>query len=154
VAPVRSGFDPATFSWDGVPARAYKPNQGEVRGMSFKGVTRRTLAKPDDLPASFEVRYFEFEPGGYSSLERHEHPHFVVVIRGSGRALVGTSVVDLAAFDTVHVPPMTPHRWINPGDAPFGFLCTVDRDRDRPQPISDAEVVELRAHPATAPYVF
>jgi quercetin dioxygenase-like cupin family protein len=122
--------------------------------MAWKGVTRRTLARPSDLPAGFEVRYFELEAGGYSSLERHEHAHFVVALRGAGRALVGTEVIDFGPFDTVHVPPMTPHRWINQGDGPFGFLCTVDRDRDRPQPVSDAEWDQLKADPATAPYVF
>ena len=154
MVPIRSGFDPATFEWDGIAEREYKPSEGDARGMGWKGVTRRTLARADELPAGFDVRYFEFEPGGYSSLERHEHPHFVVTIRGSGRALVGTTMIELAPFDAVHVPPMTPHRWLNESSEPFGFLCTVDRDRDRPQPVSDAEWDELRAQPATAPYVF
>ena len=78
----------------------------------------------------------------------------MVAIRGSGRALVGITMIELAPFDTVHVPPMTPHRWLNAGSEPFGFLCTVDRDRDRPQPVSDAEWPALRAQPATSPYVF
>jgi hypothetical protein len=83
----------------------------------------------------------------------------VVALRGAGRALVGSEVVDLRPFDTVRVPPMAPHRWMNAAErqgdtGPFGFLCTVDRDRDRPQPISDAEWDRLKADPATAPYVF
>lgn len=122
--------------------------------MGFSGVSRHTLAGPEDLPAAWELRYFEFEPGGYSSLEKHHHAHFVVVVRGSGQALVGAELVSCRPFDAIHVAPLTPHRWINPSDEPFGFLCTVDRDRDRPQPLEDEEWEELKANPATAPFVF
>jgi ribulose-bisphosphate carboxylase large chain len=32
----------------------------------------------------FHVRYFEIAPGGYSTLEKHEHEHVVIPIRGRG----------------------------------------------------------------------
>jgi len=54
----------------------------------------------------------------------------------------------------VYVPPLVPHRWVNPYSEPFGFLCTVDAERDKPQPVSDEEWESLRANPETAPYVF
>ena len=118
------------------------------------GVSRHTLARPEELPATWELRYFEFEPGGYSSLEKHRHAHFVVVLRGSGRALVGAQAVRCRPFDAVYVPSLAPHRWMTAGDEPFGFLCTVDRDRDRPQPLEDEEWAELRANPETSPFIF
>jgi len=40
-------------------------------------------------PFNFVTRYFEIQPGGYSTLERHQHPHAVVVIRGRGRVMLG-----------------------------------------------------------------
>ena len=43
---------------------------------------------------------------------------------------------------------------MNAGDEPWGFLCTVDAERDRPQPLDDAEWEALKADPATAPFVF
>jgi quercetin dioxygenase-like cupin family protein len=122
--------------------------------MGFRGVARHTLAGGQDLPAEFELRYFELEPGGYSSLEKHRHAHFVVALRGSGRALVGEDVIELEPFDAAYVPPQTPHRWMNSGHQPFGFLCPVDSSRDRPQPLAEAEWKALRANPVTAPYVF
>jgi len=138
-----------------VAPTAYKqPERSSARGMGFAGVTRQTLASPEELPASWELRYFEFEPGGYSSLEKHRHAHFVVVLRGSGRALVDDKVVSCRPFDAVYVSSLAPHRWMNAGEEPFGFLCTVDRDRDRPQPLDDPEWEALRANPDTAPYVF
>jgi quercetin dioxygenase-like cupin family protein len=148
------GFDPATFRWERVPELAYKDSGGDERGMGWRGITRHALAQGPELPARFEVRYFEIEPAGYSSLERHEHAHFVVAARGVGRALVGDRMLDCKPLDCIHVPSMTPHRWLNEGTEPFGFLCIVDAERDRPSPLGDGEWEALRANPATAPYVF
>ena len=134
------------FRWEGVNPRPYK------QGGGFEGITRYKLT--EGLPAAFELRYFELDPGGYSSLEKHSHAHFVIALRGTGLALIGEELIELQPFDAVHVAPCTPHRWMNRGDQPFGFLCPVDASRDKPQPLDDAEWEALRANPATAPYVF
>jgi quercetin dioxygenase-like cupin family protein len=154
VAARRFTFDPASFRWDGIGEEAYKFSLGDERGMGWKGVSRHTLGAPADLGAGFELRYFELEPGGYSSVEKHEHVHLVIAVRGTGRALVGESVLDLGLFDALYVPSLTPHRWINEADEPFGFLCTVDAERDAPKPLDDEEWEALRANPATAPYIY
>jgi quercetin dioxygenase-like cupin family protein len=138
-----SRFDASSFRWQGVEEKPYKEGGG------WEGVARFPLAARD----GFELRYFEIAPGGYSSLEKHEHAHVVIALRGRGRALVGREVVELAPFDVVETPPLAPHRWVNAGEEPFGFLCTVDADRDRPQPLSDGEREELAADPDTAPII-
>jgi quercetin dioxygenase-like cupin family protein len=147
-------FDPSGFRWRGVEEKAYKFEPGSERGMGWRGVTRTRLASPASIPSGFELRYFEIEPGGYSSMEKHGHVHFVVALRGKGRAVVGNAVFELQPFDAIYVAPLTPHRWLNSGDEPFGFLCTVDAERDRPQPLGDDEWESLRVNPATAPYVY
>ncbi|MBI4537949.1 MAG: cupin domain-containing protein [Gemmatimonadetes bacterium] len=114
------------FEWEGVEARVYKEG-----GEAFRGVIRRVLAKDDAL--AFEVRYFELEPGGYTSFERHEHEHVVIVLRGRGSVRLGEEMQALGFGDLVCVTPNTPHRFTNTDPAePFGFLCIVDRERDRP----------------------
>ena len=80
-----------------------------------------------------QLRYFEVAPGGWTTLERHEHVHAVMVIRGRGRCLVGDEAWDLEANDLVTVPPMTWHQFRAAADAPLGFLCLVASERDRPQ---------------------
>ena len=64
--------------------------------MAWQGISRNTLAR-----GSFEVRYFEVAPGGFSSLEKHAHEHAVVCVRGLGQALVGDEVHELRPFDLV-----------------------------------------------------
>ena len=138
-----AAFDPAAFRWEGVTPRPYKDDPGAARGMGWRGVARHTLVR-----GSFEVRYFEIAPGGFSSLEKHAHAHAVFAVRGRGRALVGDEVFELTPLDLVESGPWVPHRWVNAGDEPFGFLCTVDGERDRPQPLDDAEWEALLANPA------
>ncbi len=147
-------FDPTRFAWEGISPLVYKEHAGDAPGMGWRGVTRYSLGRPPYIDAQFALRYFEIAPDGYSSLEKHAHVHLVVVIRGRGRALVGEHVFELKPFDIVYVPPHTPHRWINPYCEPFGFLCPADAERDKPQPVSEAEWQALRTNPETAPYVF
>ena len=148
----RSAFDPAAFRWEGVAPREYKDDPGTPRGMAWQGLSRYTLVRAPEAGVTFEVRYFEIAPGGYSSLEKHAHVHVVFAARGRGKALIGDQVIELNPLDLVQTPPFAPHRWINPHDEPFGFICTVEGERDRPQPLDDAEWEALRANPLTAPF--
>ncbi len=128
------------FRWDGVDLHAYKA-EGSA---PFQDISRQTLFKGDHLAG--ELRYFEIAPDGHSTLERHQHAHAVMILRGRGRCLVGSEVRTVAPFDLVSVPPMIWHQFRADGE-PLGFLCMVDRERDRPQLPTDEELAALRAHP-------
>ena len=130
---VRHAADGA-FRWEGVDVREYK-QEGTA---PFKDVTRQVLFEAAGLPA--QLRYFEVAAGGWTTLERHEHVHAVMVIRGKGQALVGDRAYDIAMHDLVSVPSMTWHQFhASPGE-PLGFLCLVAAERDRPQLPHAAEV--------------
>ncbi len=66
----------AGFRWDGVSLMPYK----EDGAAPFKSVTRQVLFHDADLKC--ELRYFEVAPGGHSTLERHEHVHVGMILRG------------------------------------------------------------------------
>src|ERR1700754_3196228 len=89
------------YRWDDVEVLPYKE---DARAL-FKSVTRQVLFS--DPAQQSELRYFEVAPGGFSTLERHEHTHNVRILRGSGECLVGSEVPRLATNDLVAVPPMT-----------------------------------------------
>lgn len=135
------------LDWEGVERLAYK----EEGAAPFKGITRQVLFA--DPEAAAELRFFDIAPGGRSTLERHEHVHAVMVLRGRGQCLVGTEVRDIAAHDLVTVPPMTWHQFRAAPDAPLGFLCMVDAARDRPQLPTDDDLRVLEADPAVAAFL-
>ena len=142
----RAGGD--GYRWDGVDVLAYKA-EGSA---PFRDVSRQVLFDDDELACQW--RYFEVAPGGWSTLERHRHAHAVVVLRGGGRALVGDRVVELAPHDLVSVPPLTWHQFRAGDGAPLGFLCLVNRERDRPQLPDDRDLAALRSlSPAVADFV-
>ena len=115
------------YRWDAVDVLRYK----DAGAAPFKDVTRQVLFEGEGLPV--QLRYFEVAPGGWTTLERHEHVHCVMVIRGQGQCLVGDRAYDIGHNDLVSVPPMTWHQFRAAADAPLGFLCLVTADRDRPQ---------------------
>ena len=137
----------ADFRWEGVELRAYK----DEATAPFRSVTRQVLASAPDLKG--ELRYFEVAPGGWTTLERHAHVHAVTILRGGGRALVGNQVIDAAPLDLVTVPAWTWHQFRAAADAPLGFLCMVDAERDRPQLPTDAERAALEAIPEVAAFM-
>lgn len=120
----------AGFRWEGAPVTAYKPDPAH-----FRDVTRQTLVGED--AGEIVTRYFEVQPGGYSTLERHEHRHTVIVLRGRGTVRLGDEVHEIAPFDAVYVAPHTVHQFRAGQGEPLGFLCVVERDRDKPVPVVD-----------------
>ena len=133
------------FRWEGVAPMRYKA-EGEA---PFREVSRQVLF---DATAG-QLRYFEVAPGGWTTLERHEHPHAVMVLRGRGRCLVGDALHELAAHDLVEVAPLEWHQFRAAPDSPLGFLCLVAAERDRPQ-LPDAEALAaLRRDPTIAAFL-
>ena len=59
----------------------------EEQRAPFKSITRQVLFSDPEL--RWELRYFEIAAGGFSTLERHEHMHAVLILRGRGHCLIG-----------------------------------------------------------------
>jgi quercetin dioxygenase-like cupin family protein len=135
------------FRWKDVDLLQYK----EEGSAPFKAITRQVLFHNPALRC--ELRYFEMAPGGYSTLERHEHMHAVLILRGHGECLVGNEVKRIATNDLVTVNPMTWHQFRASADAPMGFLCMVNAERDRPQLPSEDELKALKTNPAIAAFL-
>lgn len=135
------------YTWEGIEIRRYKPEAG-----GWEGIVRQVITGWGH-ETGFHVRYFEIAPGGYSSLEKHGHAHVVIALRGEGVAIAGDRKVELRPFDVLYLKPWEPHQFVNGAAEPFGFLCIVDGERDRPQPVSAEEAAWIRACPETAAWV-
>jgi S-methyl-1-thioxylulose 5-phosphate methylthiotransferase len=135
------------YRWEGVAELPYKEDDRAL----FKAITRQVLFSDPELKG--ELRYFEVAPGGFSTLERHEHMHAVMILRGRGHCLVGREVKPIATRDLVTVPAMTWHQFRATQGEPLGFLCMVNAERDKPQLPSADEIASLKADPAIAAFL-
>jgi mannose-6-phosphate isomerase-like protein (cupin superfamily) len=135
------------YRWEGVELLRYK-DEGSA---PFRDVTRQALFRRPDMHG--ELRYFEVAPAGYSTLERHEHVHAVMVLRGAGQVLVGEQIFPVNTFDLVTVPPLTWHQFRAAATSSLGFLCMVDAERDKSQLPSARDLEQLRANPAVAAFL-
>ncbi|MES0336251.1 MAG: RuBisCO large subunit C-terminal-like domain-containing protein [Candidatus Magnetobacterium sp. LHC-1] len=116
------------FRWSGRSPRPYK----EGINQPFRYISRHELIGRYGEETRFDLRYFQIDPGGYSTFERHLHIHVVICIRGEGVFVIGGNRYPLRPFDVAYVAPMRPHQLLNESDVPFGFFCIVDHERDRP----------------------
>jgi quercetin dioxygenase-like cupin family protein len=127
------------YRWEGVEELPYKDDGRAL----FKSITRQVLFSHPEMQG--ELRYFELAPGGFSTLERHEHMHAVLVLRGRGHCLVGDQVKPIELRDLVTVPAMTWHQFRATAAEPLGFLCMVNADRDKPQLPTPQDLRQLTA---------
>lgn len=140
-------FDKAAYRWDGVEPHEYKENH-EV----FRHVTKQVLFENEgDLPVQF--RYFQVEPGGWSSFEHHEHMHMVVIFRGQGHALLGDEVREVHEGDLITIPPWTWHQFKADEGESLGFFCLVNARRDAPVYPTAEDVKALRKKPEVAAFL-
>ncbi|MGF1670011.1 MAG: cupin domain-containing protein [Balneolaceae bacterium] len=123
--------------WDSVERKDYKTNT-----TNFKDIHRYSLLGETEKDLNFQTRYFEIQPGGYSSLEKHRHPHSVIIIKGKGSVILDNKVADLNKHDVVYISPDTIHQFHADKGDHLGFICIVDRYRDKPVIPEDSEIEE------------
>lgn len=119
------------FSWNGRPSQQYKPDQT----LPFKGVSRTELIGKQGEECKFDLRYFELEPEGYTSWEKHIHIHVIIGVRGCGVLRFEDHSVSIKPNDIAYISPLKAHQLRNEMSGHFGFYCIVDRQRDRPMQV-------------------
>jgi len=140
---------PATedYRWEGVELLPYKEDGRAL----FKSITRQTLFSDPQMQG--ELRYFEMAADGFSTLERHEHMHAVLILRGRGHCLVGDEVREVETRDLITVPPMTWHQFRATKGEPLGFLCMVNSTRDKPQLPTPEDLASLKSDRKVAAFL-
>jgi mannose-6-phosphate isomerase-like protein (cupin superfamily) len=140
---------PATpdYRWGDVERLPYKEDERAL----FKSITRQILFSDPALLG--ELRYFEVAVGGFSTLERHEHLHGVLILRGRGHCLVGDKVMRIETNDLVKVPAWSWHQFRATLGEPLGFLCMVNAQRDKPQLPDENDLADLKSNPEIASFL-
>lgn len=118
----------AGFKWVDREDRPYKSDSA----LEFKGVRRVELIGKNGERCAFDLRYFELEPDGYTSLEKHVHSHVLIGARGEGIVQVDTETYRLKPNDIVYIDSLKVHQLQNRSANHFGFYCIVDHSRDKP----------------------
>jgi mannose-6-phosphate isomerase-like protein (cupin superfamily) len=135
------------YRWEGVDELPYKDDGRAL----FKSITRQVLFSDPEMHG--ELRYFEMAPGGFSTLERHQHMHAVLILRGRGHCLVGDDVRAIETRDLISVPPMAWHQFRATRGEPLGFLCMVNATRDKPQLPSSEDLAKLEGNAKIAAFL-
>ena len=118
------GRENGEFRWQDIPVRAYGPDNS-----SADRATRQILIGSGENSPHFHMRYFAVQPGGHTSLDRHNHDHGVYVLHGQARLRLGSGEYELNAGDVVYIPGNEVHQFFTSGNEPFGFLCVVPAER-------------------------
>lgn len=135
------------YRWEGVELLQYKED-----GSLFRDVTRQVLLENDaDIPCQW--RYFEVDTNGYSTLEHHEHTHWVMILRGKGTCLLGEEVHSVDFGDVIRIPSWQWHQFKANRGEPLGFLCLVSYERDKVTLPTPEDVAEMKKNAAVRAFL-
>ena len=118
------GHKEGELRWQGVPVRAYGPENSGA-----DGATRQILVGNEEDAPHFHMRYFAVQPGGHTSLDQHPHDHGVYILHGRAHVRLGEELHEVQAGDVVYIPGNEVHQFFTLGEEPFGFLCVVPAKR-------------------------
>jgi mannose-6-phosphate isomerase-like protein (cupin superfamily) len=100
-----------------------------VEKFHFEGLVQQTLAGSHQGLKTLEVWLVTLEPGYAAPPYDHFGEVVMVILNGSGRALVGDQSFDLVAHTTLIIPPNTPRQVINNGSEDLVVLVITSLSR-------------------------
>lgn len=112
-------FEFNDFVWSGVTKIDCKPQDNNP--LTFNDTTRQNLVE-NGFGTNFHLRYFECKIGGFTTLEKHEHVHVIIIARGKGKVIVDDHIYNVKPMDLIIIPNNAAHQLINIGEEPFGFF--------------------------------
>ena len=110
------------------PITEHEQKVAELPGA--KGVRMRMLIGPQDGARVFHMRHFEVEPGGHSPHHAHDYEHEVLILTGCGVVRSEQGDRPCQAGDVAWVPPGEKHQFVNTGDEPLQFICSIPAPED------------------------
>lgn len=105
----------ADWRWEDVNVEGYTTNKA----------TKQVLIGEKEGAPNFIMRYFTIPPRSFSSLDRHEREHGVMIMHGRARVMLGERFEEVGPGDVVFIPGWEQHQFENLTDEPFTFLCIV-----------------------------
>ncbi|MCK5787209.1 MAG: cupin domain-containing protein [Candidatus Sabulitectum sp.] len=91
------------------------------------GVSKRVLISEADGAPNFIMRQFVIEPGGNTPYHTHDWEHVIYVLSGQGHVRHSHGKYGIEAGSVALVLPDEEHGFVNTGDEPLIFLCSIPR---------------------------
>lgn len=113
----------------------------EGKDMSAAGadkVQMRLLLGRDDGAPTFAMRHFTVESGGHSPRHQHNYEHGVYIVAGKGTIEIDGESRQIAAGDSLFVPPNVLHEFRADRGSELQFLCMVPTHFDCGKPTPGA----------------
>ncbi len=109
-----------------MPVRKYDEiHEVNVRMGEVSSVTKKVpIGKPEGW-SDYTLRVFKIKPGGFTPNHNHDWEHANYVISGKGQLSIDYKMHELSAKDFAFVPPRAQHRFKNPYNEDFEFICIV-----------------------------
>jgi mannose-6-phosphate isomerase-like protein (cupin superfamily) len=82
--------------------------------------------RKEPLAIRYSLAHAEVEPGGGTRPHRLTGAEVYVILEGRGRMHIGAETAEIAAGETVYIPPGEVQRIENIGTGRLAFLCIVD----------------------------
>lgn len=99
--------------------------QTDVQIDGASGVKMRMLIGPDEGAGNFHMRHFEIAVGGHTPHHEHNFEHEVLILYGRGVAKSEGGDRPFKAGDVIFVPANEKHQFVNSGDSPCTFICSI-----------------------------
>src|SRR5258708_10678105 len=119
-----NGMENGELRWQGVPVRAYGPEN-----RSADRATRQILIGTGENSPNFHMRYFAVQPGGYTSLDQHAHDHGVCVVHGRALLRLAEEEYEIGPGDVVYISANEIHKFFALDAEAFGSLCIIPPNR-------------------------
>jgi len=91
------------------------------------GVSKRVLISAADGAPNFIMRQFVIEPGGNTPYHTHNWEHEIYVLSGTGHVRHPDGIHAITAGSVALVLPNEEHGFVNTGDKPLVFLCSIPK---------------------------
>ncbi len=89
------------------------------------GIDHQTLASDRDGLARLEVWSQTLEPRAETPVHYHECEEIVVVLEGSGRAVIDGETQEFGPNSTLIIPPRVVHQLVNSGGGPMQLIASL-----------------------------
>lgn len=111
----------------------YTEVEAQVFGDEAPGTTIRwVIDEEHDGAPNYAMRVIEVAPGGHTPYHTHWAEHENFVFEGQGTVTIGEETYPIKPGYVIYVPPWVKHQYVNTGDTPLKFICSIPTSRHAP----------------------